>query len=264
MKKEHIDGGKAFDWSNASASYAKYRDIYPPRFYQYLLDRGLCTGGQRVLDIGTGTGVLPRNLYPHGASFVGADVSEGQIAQAKRLAGVAGMDIAFLCAGAEELEFSPGSFDTVTACQCFTYFDHERLAPRLSRFLREGGRFAVLYMAWLPFEDEIAHRSEQLVLKYNPAWTGGGEVRRPIQIPEAYAPYFEVERQDLFDLAVPFTREGWNGRMRSCRGIDASLPEEEAARFEAEHLRMLRETAPEQFEVLHYAAAAILRKKESL
>ena len=43
----------------------------------------------RVLDLGTGTGVLPRNLYAYGATFTGIDASQNQIAQAVRLAGSA-------------------------------------------------------------------------------------------------------------------------------------------------------------------------------
>ena len=133
----NIDHGRAFDWGRASADYAKYRDIYPPEFYRRLLDMGLCTKGQAVLDHGTGTGVLPRNLCRYGASFVGTDISEEQIAQARRLAEEAGLEIAFRCLPAEETDFPDGSFDVVTACQCFFYFDHALLAPRLSRILKE-------------------------------------------------------------------------------------------------------------------------------
>jgi 2-polyprenyl-3-methyl-5-hydroxy-6-metoxy-1,4-benzoquinol methylase len=32
-----------------------------------------------VLDIGTGTGVIPRSLYKYGAHFTGADISAMQI-----------------------------------------------------------------------------------------------------------------------------------------------------------------------------------------
>lgn len=73
------------------------------------------------MDIGTGTGVLPRNLYKYGAKFTGIDISENQIKQAKLLAEKDKMNIEFFSSPAEELQFNPESFDIVTACQCFDY-----------------------------------------------------------------------------------------------------------------------------------------------
>lgn len=63
IKDNRIDAGKAFDWGKTSEYYAKYRDIYPDGFYRRVADRGLCVKGQKVLVLGTGTGVLPRNMY---------------------------------------------------------------------------------------------------------------------------------------------------------------------------------------------------------
>ena len=261
ITKRHIDGGNGFDFGRTSEDYAKYRDIYPDAFYQRLLVLGVGTHGQHVLDIGTGTGVIPRNMYRYGAHFTGTDIAENQIGQAKRLAQAAGMDITFLCSPAEEMPFPDESFDAVTACQCFTYFHHDALAPQLSRVLQPGGLLAVLYMAWLPYEDAVADASEKLVLQYSPHWTGCGETRHEIGIPSVYQSYFAIERSEVFDLLVPFTRESWNGRMKSCRGIGASLSEAEIASFEREHMALLERIAPETFEVLHYAAMTILRKK---
>lgn len=48
-----------------------------------------------VLDLGTGTGVLPRALYGSGARFTGTDLSENQVLEAKKLAGEQQMDIRF-------------------------------------------------------------------------------------------------------------------------------------------------------------------------
>lgn len=67
---KNIDNGNAFDWGRVSAEYAKYRDIYPQKFYDQIVDRGLCVKGQKILDIGTGTGVIPRNMYRYGGEWV--------------------------------------------------------------------------------------------------------------------------------------------------------------------------------------------------
>ena len=85
IRNAAIDGGKAFDWGRVSSDYARYRDIYPPEFYQKILDLGLCKDGQRILDISTGTGTLPRKLYHYGGKWVGTDISAEQIAWASRL-----------------------------------------------------------------------------------------------------------------------------------------------------------------------------------
>ena len=261
IRNSSIDAGKAFDWGRTSKEYARYRDIYPDEFYRKIIDRGLCVSGQSVLDLGTGTGVLPRNLYRYGAKWTGTDISPEQIREAERLAQAGNMDITFLAVPAEQIDFPAGSFDVVTACQCFWYFDHARLMPRLADLLKEDGKLLILYMAWLLFEDEIAGKSEELVLKYSPEWSGAGETRHPIWIPEPVYDYFEMLEHEEYDLMVPFTRETWHGRMKACRGVGASLSEEELQRWDAEHRRLLEESAPDRFDVLHYAALALLRKK---
>ena len=124
---KNVDGGKAFDWGKTSSDYAKYRDIYPQEFYDKIVSRNLCIDGQSVLDLGTGTGVIPRNMYPYGAKWIGTDISENQIEQAKLLS--QGMDIEYYARSAEDIDFPENSFDVITACQCFWYFDHERIMP---------------------------------------------------------------------------------------------------------------------------------------
>ena len=261
IRDSRIDAGKAFDWGRTSQEYAKYRDIYPEQFYQKIIDRGLCTEGQKVLDLGTGTGVLPRNLYRYGAVWTGTDISPEQIEQAQLLAQAGGMQIAFKAVPTEEIDFPAGSFDVITACQCFWYFDHERVMPKLAQLLKPEGKLLILYMAWLPYEDKIAGASEELVLKYNPKWSGAGETRHPIWIPDIAYEYFEPEDHEEYDLMVPFTKETWHGRMRACRGVGASLNAEELAGWDAEHRALLDAIAPENFEILHYAALAVLKKK---
>lgn len=128
--------------------------------------------------------------------------------------------------------------------------------------LKSNGRPLVLCMEWLPFEDKIAGMSENLVLRYSPDWSGAGETMHPIEIPACYKEKFELVHHEEWKLKVHFTRESWNGRTKACRGIGASLTPEEIENWEREHLRMLRENAPEEFDVLRFAAMAELRKKD--
>ena len=50
---------------------------------------------------------------------------------------------------------------------------------------------------------------------------------------------------------LEFTREAWQGRIRACRGIGASLSAEDVERFDAEHRALLEGIAPDTFTVLH-------------
>ena len=261
---KRIDGGKAFDWGRTSEDYARFRDIYPEIFYRKIIDRGLCVSGQKVLDIGTGTGVLPRHMARFGAEWTGTDISPEQIAQAVRLSQQAGWQIAYHAVPTERLDFPAESFDVITACQCFWYFDHAKVMPLLHRFLKPDGRLLILYMAWLPYEDPIAQASEALVLRYNPDWSGAGERLKPIGIPDVVYDYFEMEDHEEYRLDVPFTRQSWHGRMKACRGVGASMTGERLAEWEQEHLSLLSQIIKDEkkvFQVKHYAALALLRKK---
>ena len=139
MQNQNIDHGNKFDWGKTSEDYAKYRDIYPKefyaklaelslgikdqnaldplQFYEMILNRNCGAAGQRVLDVGTGTGVLPRNLYAAGAHWTGCDIAPNQIAQAKQLS--QGMEVAYLVSTAETLPTFAEPFDWITACQCY-------------------------------------------------------------------------------------------------------------------------------------------------
>ena len=259
MKDLKIDNGKSFDFGSVSSIYARYRDIYTAEFYKHIENLGVGIKGQKCLDVGTGTGVLPRNLYGFGADWTGTDISENQIEQAKKLS--LGKKIDYYVCPAENVD-KLGKFDLITACQCLIYFNHEKCAETFYNALNAGGKVMVAYMAWLPMEDEIANATEKLILKYNPNWSGKNEKMRPIEIPYCYERHFKKTYNKEFLLDVPFTRESWNGRIISCRGIGASLPENKVKEFEKEHIALLNGIASSEFYVKHYAAFSILERKD--
>lgn len=259
MHFSDIDNGKSFDWGNTSKDYAKYRDVYPAEFYQSIIDLGLCKDGQTVLDIGTGTGVLPRNMYQYGAKWIGTDISQNQIEQAKLLAAEKGMDIEFYTCPAEEVNYKDNTFDVITVCQCIWYLDAKAIAGKFARMLKPGGKLLILYMGWLPYEDAIAGKSEEIILKHNPNWSSYGDTVHPVYIPDELLTNFEIVLQKEYRVDVSFTREGWHGRMRACRGVGAAMNQQQLSAWNEEHMKMLIENAQEEFMVKHYVSLAELQ-----
>ena len=201
IRDKRIDDGKAFDWGKTSKEYAKFRDIYPEEFYKKIVDRGLCVNGQKVLDLGTGTGVVPRNMYKYGAQWTGTDVSPEQIEQAKILAADGNMKIDFIAAATEQLDFPKESFDVITACQCFWYFNPDIVVPKIKSLLKKGGIFLKLYISYMK-EDPVTQDSNALVKKINPSWHGAASALEDLR-----RHYFENPQLETFITEIPFTRE---------------------------------------------------------
>lgn len=259
LSRKNIDNGNGFDWGFASADYAKYRDIYPEEFYGRIVNLGYCKENQTVLDLGTGTGVLPRHMYKFGAKWIGTDISENQIKYAKMLS--KGLNIDYIVSSAENLNFEKETFDVITACQCFMYFDKSIILPKIHKWLKPNGHFLILFMAWLPYESEIAKASENLVLKYNPSWSGGGMTRYELSTSSLSNEYFVVSNAIAYEIDLPFTRETWHGRIKACRGIGASsLSENKLKAWEREHLEYLK-TVPNEFTIPHYITIIDLKRK---
>ena len=238
MKLSYIDNEKEFDFGRTSAEYAKFRDIYPESMYEKLKLFGISGKGKTILDIGTGTGVVPRCFKGEGC-YYGIDISENQIKTAIELS--KGMNIKYSVATAEETGFENNKFDEVIACQCFHYFDLDRAIPEIGRIMKPKGKFCKIMMEWLPKEDEMLSLMEHLILKYNPDWHGNDYSGFDYSFPEWAKNSFEIETIHSYRENLTFTPDTWAGRIRTCRGIGASLAQNEIERFDKEHLNLLNE-----------------------
>lgn len=99
--------------------------------------------GERVLDVGCGTGNAAITAALEGARVTGLDLTPALLAEAKVQGGIAGVDVEWREGDAEALPFPDASFDLV-----LSQFGH-MFAPRpkvataeMLRVLRPGGRVA--------------------------------------------------------------------------------------------------------------------------
>jgi SAM-dependent methyltransferase len=256
-----IDHGRDVDWGKTSDDYAVHRPGPPESFYERLTVLGVGLPGQRILDLGTGTGLLAREFARRGAVVAGVDISASQVAMARRLADEAGLNVDFQAASAEMTPFADGSFDVITANQCWLYFDKAKMIPEARRLLAKDGLLVTSHFSWLPRLDPLARATEALILKYNPRWTAGDWSGEVPPMPGWAEAEFRLRAMFWYDEPIGFTRESWRGRIRASRGVGAALSAAEIAAFDAEHDAVLQGGVGEQFSVLHRLDAHLLEFK---
>ncbi|MFQ9514765.1 MAG: class I SAM-dependent methyltransferase [Eubacterium sp.] len=242
MEKIKIDNGQKFDFGKTSKEYSKYRDIYPQKLFDRLYELGIGKEGTEWLDLGTGTGVIPRGLAQYGANIIGTDIAENQIEEAKLLSKEF-ENISYEVCSAEDLNFPDNTFDVITACMCFWYFEPQIIVPKIKAMLKQNGMFMKIYMSYVR-NDMIARESWALVKELNSQWSGGSGVK------DLTTHYFDNPQMESFVVDLPFTRESWHGRMKASRGVLASMDEEAIKQFEEKHWKMMMKL-PEEFTIKH-------------
>jgi len=121
--------------------------------------------GQRVLDVGCGTGVVAVTAARRGAQVSGLDLTPALLEQARENSRIAGVSIEWLEGDAESLPFEDAAFDVV-----LSEFGH-MFAPRpevavaeMLRVLKPGG--VIAFSTWPP--EHYVGRSFSLVSRYMP------------------------------------------------------------------------------------------------
>src|SRR4051794_11100808 len=87
--------------------YAKYRPLYPPELYEFIL--GKVSEKNKALDCGTGNGQAAGVLADHFKEVYATDISEKQIEKA-----VQKPNLHYHVCSAEQLPFADNEFDLVT------------------------------------------------------------------------------------------------------------------------------------------------------
>lgn len=251
----------AADFGNTARDYAAYRTGFPAGLFTRLAALGIGLPGQRVADFGTGTGALARGFAAGGCAVTGVDVAPEMLSQARRADAAAGLEIAYRVGPAEDTGLAAGAWDVVSAGQCWHWFDRRRAAAEAHRLLAAGGAIAICYRDYVVAPGNVCAASEELVLAHNPGWAMAGWTG----IPAGYAAElgeagFTGMEMFGFGMTVPFTHEAWRGRMRTCNGVGASLPEAGVAAFDADLARLLRERFPQEpLLVPHWISALVAR-----
>jgi SAM-dependent methyltransferase len=150
-------------WGARPRDWAENEDKQVPTYEEAIRRVGVAPG-QRVLDIGCGTGVFLRLVADRGAHPFGLDASDALVEIAHQRAPEADVRVGEM----ELLPYDDDSFDLVTGFNSFFF------AADLVAALREAGRVAkpgapVLIQVWGPPERCDLEAVKQVARRYAPA-----------------------------------------------------------------------------------------------
>jgi phosphatidylethanolamine/phosphatidyl-N-methylethanolamine N-methyltransferase len=130
--------------------YAKRYDFYFGALFQpgrkAVIDRMHCRPGERILEVGVGTGLsLP--LYPSGVQVTGIDISGEMLARARTRTARDGLEhvAALLRMDAEHMHFRDDSFDKAVAMYVVSVVPSPaQLVAEMRRVCRPGGELYIV------------------------------------------------------------------------------------------------------------------------
>lgn len=116
-------------------------------FINYLVENTFVSDGELLLDIATGTGVIPRafiNKNPN-VSIFGIDITLAMLLNGKKKFGenLFGKKIFSTAGDAMQMPFTSSSFDLIVCGLATHHMDVNQLSSEIFRILKDNGRFSL-------------------------------------------------------------------------------------------------------------------------
>lgn len=244
--------GRLIDFGRTAADYGEFRPGFPGDFFDRLSSLGWIAPGRRALDLGTGTGTLAIGFAERGLEVTGLDISDELLTVARRAAADRGLSAHFVVGQAEATGLDESSFDLVSAGQCWWWFDGDAVVAEAIRVLATNGRLLICNFSYLPLPGNVAGRTEDLVLRYNPGWPKAGwRGVHPEQVKALDEAGFTNVESFSYVVDVPFSREAWRGRIRTCNGVGSVLEPSAVASFDEDLAELLATQFPGELTIPH-------------
>src|SRR5450631_2381023 len=117
--------------------YGRYREPYPPKFFQKVAEQISLRGDESLLDVGCGPGMLAIGVAPFVGSCTGLDPEPGMIAAARSAAAQAGVGLSLIEGRIEEFPTTQ-TYDVITIGRAHHWLERTPTLKVLERILAPG------------------------------------------------------------------------------------------------------------------------------
>lgn len=146
-----------------SADYQRCRPDYPRDVIEWIVERLGLHAGDRVVDVGAGTGIFTRRLCEQGLRPIAVDLSSEMLGQIER-----GETLGIIQTSGDVLPLRNESVRAVTAAQAFHWFDPEPTLREWHRVVAPGGGVALVWNDRDVEQSAFNRDFEALIVHHNP------------------------------------------------------------------------------------------------
>ena len=195
-------------FTRKSDDYSQFRPDYPDAAFEWLRSRVL---GEKVLDIGAGTGIFTRQLLKYFSQV--AAVEPNSDMREKFTAFLP--EVNCLAATGENTGLPENSVDLITVAQAFHWLDAGLFKREAQRILRPAGQVAIVWNTSLKSDFTIARN--RVCQKYCPRFRSGHAGKHTIEEGDAFLrnEFFREVEVVSFDNPFRMNLHVFEGNMRS-------------------------------------------------
>jgi ubiquinone/menaquinone biosynthesis C-methylase UbiE len=130
-------------FASTAELYEQFRPAYPPEFFREVAQKLHLSKQHRLLDIGTGPGLLAIGFARYAGHVTAIDPEPAMLAAARRATARAGQSVHLIEGRAEDLPAEAGSFDVVTVGRALHWIDRAALGSLFARLVAPDGALVI-------------------------------------------------------------------------------------------------------------------------
>jgi ubiquinone/menaquinone biosynthesis C-methylase UbiE len=130
-------------FASTAELYEQFRPAYPPEFFRDVAEKLQMSKQHRLLDIGTGPGLLAIGFAPYAGHVTAIDPEPAMLAVARRAMARTGQTVHLIEGRAEDLPAEAGTFDVVTVGRALHWIDRTALGSLFSRLVAPDGALVI-------------------------------------------------------------------------------------------------------------------------
>ena len=223
----------AVNFGDVSKDYAKYRDRLPKILFDQLAQKEVQIKNQKIIDLGSGSGIFSRDLVKHGARVIGIEPSQELIDEAKIIDSLESIDtIEYIKSKAEDFHVED-KLRIITAVRAWHWFDRIKVIENIKNHMELNGLLIVINSIFLP-NSEVAQITFNVLTNNNielkPAGSNAEAKERRNGFPANWFKEwednsFQVIEEWNHEYNLDFTHEEWCGKIRSVSWLSGTSNE---------------------------------------